>query len=536
MARALGVFQERAAAAQSLTERVTENIRRVAMAATQASSAISQVSDGSNIQLKSLQQSASALDQSAAAIAEVARSTQSASEQANTAAHLVTDGIGQMGTMVEVVTAISENSTQINQIAGAISRIASQTNMLALNAAIEAARAGEHGKGFAVVAEEVRKLAENSGGLAEEISGLVQNATTEADRGVAMVQQVSGNMRQIADAVQQNDRLVGAVATAMEEQQATVNGINSNVAELTRIGQSNATAAEEITATMIDLSKLAERSRIDVEEFRASGPLGVAGRAGKAAIPNRAGSATTVGCAFSSYGAGGFTPMEETLRLLQEAMRAHRAAIAGTSLQSPDAGIAAPKIAVGDTRGVLVQRLARDVERVSGIEIGGMMEARLGRVLATVSLAAFEAWVDRLHRLPSANDEWLSLIESPTVHETFFHRDRSHLELLRHGLLPPLIAAAARDGTHRLRFWSAGCATGEEAYTLAIVGLLALRDAGSTREEADGARSPASRRGPSKCWVVTFPARRWRAPPPPPTRRKSWDLSASFRKSCGGFS
>jgi methyl-accepting chemotaxis protein len=271
MARALGVFQEQAIAAQALTDRVTENIRRVAMAATQASSAISQVSDGSNIQLNALKQSATALEQSASAIAEVARSTQLASEQAKNAAKLVTDGIGQMGTMVEVVNAIQQNSGQINQIAGSISRIANQTNMLALNAAIEAARAGEHGKGFAVVAEEVRKLAENSGGLAEEIAGLVQNATEEAGRGVETAQEVSGNMRRLADGVQQSDRLVGAIAAAMEEQQVTVNGINTNVAELTRIGQSNATAAEEITATMVDLSKLAERSRVDVEEFKKVG-------------------------------------------------------------------------------------------------------------------------------------------------------------------------------------------------------------------------------------------------------------------------
>lgn len=68
---------------------------------------------------------------------------------------------------------------------------------------------------------------------------------------------------------QQSD-LVAAIATAMEEQQATVNGINGNVAPFTRIGQSTATAAEEITATMIDLSKLAERSRVDVGRSRRS--------------------------------------------------------------------------------------------------------------------------------------------------------------------------------------------------------------------------------------------------------------------------
>jgi methyl-accepting chemotaxis protein len=113
-----------------LTERVTENIRRVAMAATQASSAVSQVSDGSNIQLAALRQAAAALAQSAEAITEVARSTQLASEQAKEAAKLVADGIRQMGRMVEGSVAISDNSTQVNQIAEAISRIASQTNML----------------------------------------------------------------------------------------------------------------------------------------------------------------------------------------------------------------------------------------------------------------------------------------------------------------------------------------------------------------------------------------------------------------------
>ena len=254
-----------------LTERVTENIRRVAIAATQASAAVSQVSDGSNVQLAALRQSGSALGQSTEAIADVARSTQLASEQAKEAANLVADGIRRMGAMVDVVNAISDNSSQVSQIAGAISRIAGQTNMLSLNAAIEAARAGEHGKGFAVVAEEVRKLAENSGSLAQEIASLVQHATEAAGRGVAMAQQVSDNMHQIAEGVQQSDRLIGAIATAMEEQEMTVRGINTNVAELTRIGQSNATAAEEITATMLDLSKLADRSRADVEEFRAVG-------------------------------------------------------------------------------------------------------------------------------------------------------------------------------------------------------------------------------------------------------------------------
>jgi chemotaxis protein methyltransferase CheR len=129
--------------------------------------------------------------------------------------------------------------------------------------------------------------------------------------------------------------------------------------------------------------------------------------------------------------------------------------------------------------------LSRDIERVCGIEITGIMEAKLGRVLASVALPALEAWVSRLHHLPGDDPEWLSLIESLTVHETFFHRDQSQLDLLRRRLLPEVIEAAARGGRYRLHLWSAGCATGEEAYTLSILVLLALRDAGFAQEAAD---------------------------------------------------
>jgi hypothetical protein len=236
--------------------------------------AVGQVSDGSKAQLGALEQSATALEQSAEAITEVAKSTERASEQARHAASLVSSGIAQMDEMVQVVLAISQNSTQIRRIADAISHIAAQTNMLSLNAAIEAARAGEHGKGFSVVAEEVRKLAENAGRLAREIADQVRQSTEEAERGVAMVRQVSESMQALAGGVRESDNLTNSIAGAMSEQQAIVADINRNVAKLTRIGQANAAAAEEITATMIDLSTLAETTRVAVDDFNTLGVWG----------------------------------------------------------------------------------------------------------------------------------------------------------------------------------------------------------------------------------------------------------------------
>ncbi len=54
-----------------------------------------------------------------------------------------------------------------------------------------------------------------------------------------------------------------------------------------------------------------------------------------------------------------------------------------------------------------------------------------------------------------------------TVGETKFFRDPEHFEFIRRLVLPDV--ARRRGSDHVVRVWSAGCATGEEAYTLAIV-------------------------------------------------------------------
>ena len=55
-----------------------------------------------------------------------------------------------------------------------------------------------------------------------------------------------------------------------------------------------------------------------------------------------------------------------------------------------------------------------------------------------------------------------------TVGETYFFRERRAFEILEHSILPGLMDARRRT-EKRLRFWSAGCSTGEEPYSLAIL-------------------------------------------------------------------
>jgi methyl-accepting chemotaxis protein len=271
MAEALQFFKRQTIGAQQLAQEVTDSIRQVALAAGQATSAIGQVSGGANTQLTALRHVANGLQQSADAITLVAANTHSARERAQQMAGLVEHGRTEMAGMVAAVNAIAESSARVSRFVDDISRIASQTNMLSLNAEIEAARAGENGKGFTVVAEEVGKLADSSAALATEIAAQIRNAIQQAEHGVASAALVNENIQMIAASVAESDRLAQSIATAMEQQQTNVAEINGKMGELTGIGQANASAATEISATMQDLSRLAEETRTKVAQFKMSG-------------------------------------------------------------------------------------------------------------------------------------------------------------------------------------------------------------------------------------------------------------------------
>ena len=66
-----------------------------------------------------------------------------------------------------------------------------------------------------------------------------------------------------------------------------------------------------------------------------------------------------------------------------------------------------------------------------------------------------------------ATGEWEEFARAFTTDETFFFRDHGQFDLLRLRLLPELIERHRDDQT--LRLWSAGCASGEEVYSLAML-------------------------------------------------------------------
>ena len=243
--------------------------RQVATGSNQASVAIGQISEGARTQMNAVRQIGVAIKQSANAIEDVAGSSSQTYKFTKDAVVLVDNALANVVALDRLVKTISENSRNISRITGVITRIANQTNMLSLNAAIEAARAGEHGRGFAVVAEEVRKLAEEVANSAQEIAEIVSTANTEAERGVAVSRDVGADMSRIGDVFRQIERMASVIATATTQQQASTMQIDATVQSLAQISESNATASEEILATMNDLVKIADCARSAAEGFKA---------------------------------------------------------------------------------------------------------------------------------------------------------------------------------------------------------------------------------------------------------------------------
>ncbi len=76
---------------------------------------------------------------------------------------------------------------------------------------------------------------------------------------------------------------------------------------------------------------------------------------------------------------------------------------------------------------------------------------------------------NRLSALATTHPLWQHVIRVATIGETYFFRDRSQIDALWDSVLPDLIRERIRTGRRQLSLWSAGCSTGEEPYSLAIM-------------------------------------------------------------------
>jgi two-component system, chemotaxis family, CheB/CheR fusion protein len=109
---------------------------------------------------------------------------------------------------------------------------------------------------------------------------------------------------------------------------------------------------------------------------------------------------------------------------------------------------------------VLRKRLKHDF---SGYKPNTMIR-RIQRRMQVLQIEAVPAYAEHLRREPSEGD---ALFRELLIGVTQFFRDEEAFEALRANVLPPLLAT--REPDDPVRVWVAGCATGEEVYSIAIL-------------------------------------------------------------------
>jgi chemotaxis protein methyltransferase CheR len=114
-----------------------------------------------------------------------------------------------------------------------------------------------------------------------------------------------------------------------------------------------------------------------------------------------------------------------------------------------------------------IDDVARVVSRETGIKLDAPHRAALLGALDRISPGSDPAWFLRELHEPARGPELLAqLIDEMTVKETFFLRDAVQLQQIAWHLI---LEQARSSGADVIRVWCAGCATGEEAYSLALL-------------------------------------------------------------------
>ncbi len=110
------------------------------------------------------------------------------------------------------------------------------------------------------------------------------------------------------------------------------------------------------------------------------------------------------------------------------------------------------------------------VKSVCGIDLGDgkkqLVKARLTKRLRKLNLGSFAKYIDYVKN-DDDRTELTHMIDAISTNMTSFFRENDHFAHLARVILPMVLQNADRTG-RRLRVWSAGCSSGEEAYSIAI--------------------------------------------------------------------
>jgi chemotaxis protein methyltransferase CheR len=127
-----------------------------------------------------------------------------------------------------------------------------------------------------------------------------------------------------------------------------------------------------------------------------------------------------------------------------------------------------------------LERLLAKVMSDRGLDLGQFraryVERRVNVRLNALGLTTYRQYAAYLDAHP---EEYARLLDTLTINVTQFFRDPDVYQLFRDEVLPAVVSAKQQRKQRLLRIWSAGCATGQEPYSLAMSALDAIERLGA---------------------------------------------------------
>jgi methyl-accepting chemotaxis protein len=238
LTKALGDF---AATARSVRQTVGSAVTSLGDASNKLSGLAEGASVNANAAAKAADNTVLNAGEMAAATGQLTTSIAEIHTQASRSAAMARDGVDSSERANTAIRSLSDAVGKIGSVVNLIADVAAQTNLLALNATIEAARAGEAGRGFAVVASEVKSLATQTSKATEEIGRQIA-VVEEATR--LSVNEIAGTGKSIG----QIATIVETVATAVDEQTSATGSITASAGRTA----SNASTVSDALKTVED--------------------------------------------------------------------------------------------------------------------------------------------------------------------------------------------------------------------------------------------------------------------------------------------
>lgn len=116
-------------------------------------------------------------------------------------------------------------------------------------------------------------------------------------------------------------------------------------------------------------------------------------------------------------------------------------------------------------------KLSRFIYKESGIKMPPvkkvMLQSRLQKRLRELNMTNFKEYIEYVFSKEGLNGEIIHMLDVVSTNKTDFFREPVHFDFLNNTVLPEFVEQ--RAGSRTIKIWSAGCSSGEEPYTLAIV-------------------------------------------------------------------